>query len=276
MPVVCYQIAEFEQEQDQPVLAVNTYSLSAPDTNLEKLLRLVAPSVKALGPTSSIFDPAYRYELAAEELPAAVALLRSHEAPSVTAITRCALSVCLDFYQHPDTVDGPDGSVTWKKTDVGSQVHASKYRGRARQIGPALAARVADFVLKHPLLSSAVGVAPIPSSKTLGPAKKGLVPGIAEWVSRELEIPVVRLERVSLPDYSQKNLPKGADPDANQANSMQAHLDRAGLVLVLDDLMRDASTVNEAARALTEAGAGTVTSLTLVKERTGTRGYRFS
>ena len=270
MPVTCYQVAECEQVESRPVLAVSTYSLAAPQTNLGDLLWVVAPSMVALGASGSLFDPSYRYQCAVTELPAAMALLNSHTAPVVTAVTQCSVSACLDFYQHPDEAGN------WIKTETGALVFSAKYRSRLKQAGPVLAARVTDFVSKHPIMSKAVGVVAIPSSQTLGPAdEKGLVAGLARWVSRELRMPIVHLERVKTTAHAQKNLPEGEDADANQANTMSAVLGDQGIVLVLDDLMRDASTMHEANRALRSAGATGVASLTLVKERTGTRQFHW-
>jgi hypothetical protein len=39
MPVTCYQVAEFEQVAGQSILAVSTFSLAPPNTNIESLLR---------------------------------------------------------------------------------------------------------------------------------------------------------------------------------------------------------------------------------------------
>lgn len=271
MPVTCYQIADFAEEPGQPVVAVNTFSLPAPSTNLKELLRLVAPTVEELGSTGSVFDPSYRYAVQEADMSAVLALLESHRAPRVTAMTRSGLSVCLDFYQHPD-----EAGQGWTKTEIGALVYAAKYHGALKQAGPELAKRVTSYVSDHPVMRTAIGVAPVPSSQAVGVAEGGLVAGIAKWVSRELGIPLVHLERVSVTEHPQKNLPRDSDPDANQAETMRADLDGGGLILIIDDLMRDASTVNEAVRALTGAGATGTTSLTLTKERTGTRNYQFS
>ena len=48
-----------------------------------------------------------------------------------------------------------------------------------------------------------------------------------------------------------------------------------GLIVIVDDLMEHGSTVREACRALQVAGAQQVASLTLAKNRTGTREYAF-
>jgi predicted amidophosphoribosyltransferase len=267
MPVACYQISEFEQAEG--VLTVSTYSLAAFQANIEDLLRLVAPTVRYLGPSGDFFDPGYRYEVAPGELPRAMALLQSHLAPTVTAMLDCSVAVCLDFYAHPNEAG------QWVRTEVGRLVHSAKYGGNLRQAGPLLAARVTEYVRLHPIMSQAVAVAAMPSSQSLGVADRGLPAGLATWVSRELGIPVAPLARTSVTPHAQKNLPAGQDADANQAHSMGAVLDASGLVLVLDDLMEDGSTVREATRALGAAGAMGVASLTLAKDRKGTRRYQF-
>lgn len=272
MPVACYQVSEYESEADGNVVAVTTYSLLSQNTNLLQILRLVAPSAEPIGHTGFVFDPSYRYRVNADEMSDALALLKAHSTPVVTAMTDCAVSVCLDFYQHPDE---SEDAVVWRKTPVGALVHAAKYGGRMKEKGPELAQRVVDYVLAHPFLRSAAGVAAVPSSQSLGVAERGLVAGITKWVARELNVPVVGLARTELTARSQKNLPEGEDPDANQAGTMGAQVPEGGLVLVIDDLMRHGSTIAEANRALTVGGAAKVASLSLVKERTGTRRYQF-
>jgi predicted amidophosphoribosyltransferase len=90
-----------------------------------------------------------------------------------------------------------------------------------------------------------------------------------------LEKPIVPLTRKVKTGHAQKNLPDDVDPVENQAGTMSAIVPAGGLILVIDDLMRHASTIEEAARALVDGGASSVASLSLVKERTGTRRYQF-
>ena len=88
-------------------------------------------------------------------------------------------------------------------------------------------------------------------------------------------MPVVELRR-NQTTKEQKNLTESDDPDVNQRGTMSASVTGdPSLVVVVDDLMRHGSTIREASRALREAGVLQTASVTLVKNRTGTRGYKF-
>jgi hypothetical protein len=185
MPVECYQISDYERE-GASVIAVTTYSMRPPETNLLDVLQLVAPSARLLGNAGSVFDPAYRYAVPDAAIPDALALLESHKAPVVTAMTACSISVCLDFYQHPEEIDE---TVAWKKTTIGDLVYGAKYGGRLKQYGPQLAELVTRYVTEHPVLRTAAAVSATPSSQSLGVAQRGLVAGSptgsrANWRSR--------------------------------------------------------------------------------------------
>jgi len=261
----------FERIDERVTLSINTYSMAAPQTNILDLLRQVAPSAALVGPNRNLFETAYLYRVAPNELPAAVALLQSHVSPVVSVmLAECELALCLDFYQHPDEEQGG-----WSKTAVGALVHATKYGGQGRLAGPQLAEQVINFVKAHPVLSKVDAVAAVPSSQSIGAAERGLAYGVAKYLADALGVSLVALSRSARTEHPQKNVRDG-DPEANQAGTMEASLQVAQRrVLIIDDLMRHGSTVREAARALRAAGADRVYSLTLAKEHTGTRGYRF-
>jgi len=253
---------------------VQTYSRAASNTNFEALLRLVAPSAEPLGATVDLFNPGFRFRIPPAEMPVAVELCQAHRPPVVTAITGCTLSVCLDWYAHPDDSEPP----RWIRTELGALVYRGKYQGaeERKACGPVLAERAISYVDTHPVLRAVTGVAPVPSSQVIGPAEPGLVRGIATLLARHLGVPIVNLERVHETAIAQKALGRNDDADGNQAGTMRSDDVAGGSILAIDDLMRHGSTVSEAARALRSAGAKDAHSLTLVKERTGTRGYAFA
>ena len=275
MPVECYRVVDFRELPDGKV-EVETYSLGPPNTNLETLLRMVAPGIQRATDTWGDLsgDHSARYRIAPPERGDALALLESHRAPVVTAIdTGCDASVCLDFYRHP--VEGEPES-EWEYTALGDLVHDAKYRPQLRESRAAVSEcgrRVVSHVSVHPVLRQLSDVAAVPGSGSGIPSR--LLTLTARAVSEALGVPVVELRRNRTVE-PQKNLAEGDDPDANQQGTMSAAITgNPGLVVVVDDLMRHGSTVREASRALREAGALRTASVTLVKNPTGTRGYKF-
>ena len=275
MGVDCYRIAGYRELPDGR-LEVTTHSLAPRNTNVEELLRMAAPDVRrATEPVGDLRGGhAARYRIAPRERRDALALLKSHCEPVVTAIdTGCDISVCLDFYQHP--IEG-DPTAQWEPTAIGDLVHDAKYRPGwpgSRTAAPECRARIVSCIESHPVLRRLTGVAAMPGS---GIGITSRVPGVAaRGVAKALNVPLVELRRTGKA-RPQKNLPAGTDPDANQRGTMSASIvSDPGLIVVVDDLMAQGSTVREANRALREAGALRVASVTLVKDRTGTRRFAF-
>ena len=275
MPVECYRVVDFRELPDGKV-EVETYSLGPPNTNLETLLRMVAPGIQRAtdnwGDLSG--DHSARYRIAPPERGDALELLESHRAPVVTAIdTGCDASVCLDFYRH--RVDsGPDAE--WEPTAMGELVYEAKYRPQRRESRTAVFEchrRMVSYIESHPVLRRLTGVAAMPGSRAGSTSR--LLSLAARAVSDALEVPTVELRRTVTAE-PQKNLPDGADPDSNQRATMSASIaSDPGLIVVVDDLMAHGSTVREASRALRDAGAVRTASVTLVKDRTGTRRFVF-
>ena len=275
MPVECYRVVDFRELPDGKV-EVETYSLGPPNTNLETLLRMVAPGIQRATDTWGDLsgDHSARYLIAPPERGDALALLESHRAPVVTAIdTGCDASVCLDFYRHP--VEGEPES-EWEYTALGDLVHDAKYRPQLRESRAAVSEcgrLVMSYIESHPVLRRLTGVAAMPGSHARITSR--LLSLTAKAVSEALGVPVVDLQRTeTVPP--QKSLADEADPDANQRATMSAAIaSDPELIVVVDDLMAHGSTVREASRALREAGALRIASVTLVKDRTGTRKYWF-
>ena len=271
--MTCYGVVSHQEMADGTVQAITN---ALREDNLEGLLRMVAPGVQRVEEGSEFVyggGSSTVYRVPSHERGDALALLESHRTPVVTAIdTDCDLSVCLDFYQHPPG-DDPDGE--WEPTALGDLVYAAKYRpgGRdARTAVPECGRRVVSYVDSHPVLRQLSGVAAVPGS---GGTTSRLLGQTAKAVSEALDVPVVELRR-NQTTKEQKNLTASDDPDANQRGTMSASVTGdPRLVVVVDDLMRHGSTIREASRALREVGALRTASVTLVKNRTGTRGYKF-
>lgn len=275
MPVECYRVVGFQQLSDDRI-EVETYSLGPDNTNIKELLRLAAPSTRresSMGLPMDVTDlegsHSARYEVAPDEMADALALLGSHREPVVTAIgTGCDVSVCLDFYRHP-AVDAPDES--WEYTVIGDTVYEAKYRWR-NEAQKECRHLAVSYVERHPVLQRLTGVAAVPGSAGV---TSRLLKLVSRAVSAKFDVPPVDLRRTHK-TRPQKNLKKDDDHDGNQRGTMEATITgNPGLIVIVDDLMAHGSTVREADRALRAAGAQQIASLTLAKDRTGTRGYVF-
>jgi len=264
MPVRCYQVTDFSYDDAHEVLTVSTVTMAPSTSNIEALLRLVAPSIVSLGRSADLFDQGERYQVRRSEAAEALELLKQHTKPRVTPITPCDLSVCLDFYRHPED----DSAARWIRTPTGSLVYRAKYGDELRLAGPMLAELALRMAPEHPVLRGSDAVVAVPSSHRL-------VYGVARTVADAMSLPMVALVRTRQTAQPQKALNRGDNLEGNQSGTMDVDGSCAGRVLVIDDFMRDGSTVTEADRALRAAGAAQTVSLTLVKQRTGTAGYYF-
>lgn len=281
MPVKCYRVTDYRELPGGEALA-RTHALAPRNTNLSELLRLAAPSsVEIARPSSyprrsrTIGDLAGEswttyYRVAPRELRAALALLESHNSPVVTAInTECRISVCLDFH-HVVQNDVPPEK--WKRTEAGDLVWKAKYHQNRAAILECRRTAVA-YVKGHPVLNQLTGVAAMPGSRIGVPSPLPTL--IAKAISDEFGVPIVDLSR-SRQAKPQKKLTPDDDPEANQRDSMSASIRTSpGFIVVVDDLMRDGSSVREASRALRAAGAVAIGSVSLVKNIRGTRKYVF-
>ena len=270
MPVECYRVVEYRELSGGEV-EVETYSLGPDNTNLTALLQLVVPGIRPVRETVGDLsgDHSVRYRLEPRDRQAALALFESHRSPIVTAIdTNCDISVCLDFYQHPAE---EDSGQRWEPTAIGELVYDAKYRWK-QAAAAECRNRLASYIESHPVLRQLTGITAMPGSSGV---TSRLLSMAARAVSRSLDVPVVDLQRIRKTE-PQKDYTDSENPDENQQNTMSGSLvGDPDLIVVLDDLMRDGSTVREASRALREAGARKVGSVTLVKDRTGTRRYVF-
>ena len=275
MGVNCYRVVDVRELPGDKV-EVETYSLGPLNTNVGDLLEMVAPQIQRATETVGDLSGGHsvRYRIPTEERAAALALLESHLDPVVTAIdTGCDVSVCLDFYRHPADGERDD---EWVYTALGDLVHDAKYRPQRRESRAAVSEchrRLVSYIESHPVLCQLTGVAAMPGSRVGSPSR--LLSLAAKEVSDALGVPIVELQRTTTAE-PQKNLPNGADRDANQRDTMSASIvSDPGLILVVDDFMAHGSTVREASRALRKAGAQRTASVTLAKDRTGTRRFRF-
>lgn len=174
-------------------------------------------------------------------------------------------SHALAYHQDQDEATGG-----LKPSALGRLVSSAKYKGLRRpreQIGEALA----DFIRTHPRYARAEAIACAPSHET------GRSPGLAGRLVKQLT-ETLGIRRVEIIRASNRPPQKGIiDEDrqagvrkrlANQRGSMRVddHLDGAA-VIVVDDLYGSGATMEEAARALKEAGAREVLGLTATKQR---------
>lgn len=269
MAVLCYRIESFKVGQSRPVaVTIDTYTATPAKARPDRLLRLISRSVTVLSP--GMYECAGTVHGEVEEM------LTAHLAPTVTVAELADLAVCLDWYQIPPIAGHGD----WSRTKIGQLVHDAKYdaKYKARSAARAeLAVRCAKFVLAHPVMRRADLVLAMPGSG-LGSAHVEAVPQwLADAVTRALRIPQDgSLRRVHLAEHPQKDLRTlGDKADLNQEGTMAASGVRDRRVLLLDDTMAHGSSVREACRALTAAGASLVYSLTMAKDASGRRGYDF-
>lgn len=264
MGVTCYQIVDFRFSRRD--VWIDTYSRAPWNTNIESLLRRVAPSVRFNKATSS---RSARFQIEYEEESIARQLLSSLQKPTVVAIVdECTLAVCLDFYSHEP--GNPNA-----RTEIGKLVYQAKYLNE-EQAARELAKRSVSHVSDNPLLRRAKGVAVVPPWK-MGKKTGPLLASIADALSSELGIPPVGLQRWRSAKKAQKGIDpdKGDDPELNQRGTMVVVGNSPERVLVVDDLIGYGDSVRETSRALQAGGTTEVMALVLSKNLKGTRSYKF-
>lgn len=272
MTVRCYQVAHFDvtRDGDSLVAAVRTVTRSANQTDIAGVLGLIAGTVEAQ--RGGFFDGVTRYRVHGCAEHDLRQLLAAYAIPRVTVEGVSDCTICLDFYADPPATED---ETDWARRELGELGYQAKYRCSPTH-GDQLFGQVTSLVQEHPLLRACTQVAAMPSSRTLGAAPdESLTARIARRLAGARRIALARLVRQSLPSKNQKDLGRDDDHDANQLNTMSAEGVSGATVLVIDDLMRDGSTLREAVRALRAAGAKRAYGLILAKERTGTRGYQF-
>ena len=274
--VRCFQVVDCRNLPGSGALA-QMRSLTPRNDVLLDLIRMAAPSCeeiprphtyprhgRTIGELAGTSSTAY-YRVAPAEVRMALALLESHRAPVVTALdTGCEISVCLGFHQD---VQNDLPSNEWARTEVGELVRKAKYDRNEAAVSECCR-RVVGYVARHPVLCRLTGVAAMPGSSRL-PAR------MARAIQDEFDVPLVGLQRIKQVKQA-KNMELSDNPDANQRDSMLATPPSdPSLIVVVDDLMGQGSTVREASRALRAAGALQVCSVMLSKNIKGTREYPF-
>lgn len=275
MPV-CYRVTDYEYRPTDvpPVLRV-VCTTSPPATSIREVLRFSFPDVMVAEP-----DRGSMWMLSDEE-----DILLSGSLPpkdeiegllmmmtkALTVRDACDISHCLDFYKYPvETAETPED---WPYTPTGGSLFRAKYRGNkpeARRIQEELT----DFASAHPALARSDVVAAIPPSSEHG--NRPDWPAVwASGVAGVLRARVVALRRTR-PTRLQKGIEDREERARNQRGSIAAERLVAGsTVLVLDDLYMQGDSMEEAVRALREAGATAVFGLCVAKTVKGCRAYPF-
>lgn len=187
-------------------------------------------------------------------------------------VTRCLTiedgldeSHALAYHQDQDESTG-----NLRRSALGQLVNRAKYRtekASRERIGEA----VTDFIRSHPRYARSDAVASVPAHR------RGSASGLSGRLVRQVA-DALQLRRVEISRFQSKTPQKDIVDDdrrlgvkkrlTNQKNSMLVDDDIDGLTItVVDDLYGSGGTIQEAARALKEAGAQEVLSLCITKQR---------
>jgi hypothetical protein len=189
----------------------------------------------------------------------------------LTVQDACDISHCLDFYRYPEETD--QDPERWPYTRTGRQLYQAKYRGSGSAV-LVLRDGLVDFVACHPGLVRSGTVAAMPPSSQHG--NRPDCPAVwASAIGNALGAKAVTLLRTR-PTSPQKDIEDRDERARNQRGSMRAPQSVAGdTVLVVDDLYMQGDSMEEAVRALREAGATVVFGLCVAKTVKGCQGYSF-
>ena len=271
--VDCYRVSDFKVESGDSGLrvAVQTTTLGPRETNIHAVLSTAGTIVvELLSPVAPWSERGEVFTLTGASVADVQELLRAHTAPTVTVMTEADLSVCLGFYSDP-----PTETHSRKQTPTGELLNRAKYKDSKSAADRLIRSAVA-YVRKHPVLRRAERVVALPSSTAAGPARRNTLPRkLVSALEETFGMQDAQLERVTPRDTKQKNLPDGADRTAHQRGTMAVREPGPGSVLIVDDVMGYGDSMNEAVRAVREAGFEKVFSLCLAKNLTGTTGYDF-
>ncbi len=178
----------------------------------------------------------------------------------------------------PHSLPPEDEDEKWKRTEIGSLVYKAKDYHQARAFrdqsaANSLAQHLHTFITTHPRYNGATVIAPAPSSN---PANTFNLPvALSAALARALGKRLVSPKRVrAVPQLKEYDEGEAGVPRAEiQSNSIQVGEDLNGLnVIIIDDLYRSGSTLEEVARACRAAKASTVFGITLTKNAKDTRG----
>lgn len=276
MPV-CYRLVAYEYDPGHvpPLLRV-TCTTSPPGTSIRQVIRAAFPGVQPAEPVGGFLDwiLSSHEEIALagqlppeEELEGLLALMTG----ALTVQDKCEVSHCLDFYRYPvETAETPE---EWEYTRTGLAVYRAKYCAD-QSAGHELQDDLIDFASNHPALAGSEGVAAMPPSSDHG--NRPDWPALwARAIAEALGARPVPLRRAR-PTRPQKGIEDRDERARNQRGSMVADATAAGrCVLVVDDLYTQGDSMEEAARALRDAGSAVVFGLCTVKTVKGCQGYPF-
>jgi hypothetical protein len=157
------------------------------------------------------------------------------------------------------------------RTSLGELLHRAKYQNNRTALVQ-LQQRLEHFIERHPTLSGSGAIVASPKSDPTTPNLAGTwAQGIA--ASRDWALLDATKFRPTVPQKDLSGEEGEADVAARVANSMRVDNLPAGIkVLILDDTIRSGGTIKELARALRQAGAGSVSGLAAAKDAKYTRG----
>lgn len=140
--------------------------------------------------------------------------------------------------------------------------HRLKYRGDASALKP-LVEEAMKLCGEHPELSQVDALVPVPPST---PRAVDPVTLFCGSMAKALDLPVMRCVERARPTKPQKEMHTLAQKRANVAGVFTVNASLAGKrVLLIDDLYDSGATLDEVAKALTRAGARSISVLTLTR-----------
>lgn len=174
--------------------------------------------------------------------------------------SRIEFVLALDWYKDVNSSEDP---YQWSNTEVGELVHLGKYRYRNRpaeqaEAGIALVDRICAVVERHVALSRATVVIDVPGHDS---QQVSFGSRLAASVAQRRQIPTIRTQS----NTSFRPPAKSADwfvrheSIANQFTIIEDLREHS--VLIVDDVFRSGTSIEEAARAARAAGAKTVSGI---------------
>lgn len=204
------------------------------------------------------------YEIDDGSIQALQELFRTLSDTTLVIRDSLSLSLALDRYNIPPNADA--GRDDWTYSDTGEVLNEAKYRYK-ESAERLLGAKLVKLVAGHPVLSRVDAVCAIPASNADRESRPDPAKNWVAAISDDLLIDATTITRTR-EVKSQKDIENDvAALAANQEQSMEAVPGEVAgrRVLIIDDMYGSGGTMQEANRALREAGAADVFSLVVAK-----------